>query len=223
MKRIFCLAIVVGVLFSVPAFADPGVVLEAKGAVKISQGGGIIAAKSGTQFNDGATISVPSGGAATLMFSNGAIKKITSGQSFTAVKGPSTAGNSGIIRGISMAYGDATTKTRGPVVHGMVKGAGKMEPSQQPHARSAGNTPIPPQETAALNNDLRQVDSMGLDSDGRALLTAQVYYKYRQYKSMVDELLPVYKTQNPPSDMVKKLLALGYEKMGRLEDAGKFR
>jgi hypothetical protein len=64
---------------------------------------------------------------------------------------------------------------------------------------------------------------MGLDSDGRALLTAQVYYKYRQYKSMVDELLPVYKTQNPPSDMVKKLLALGYEKMGRLEDAGKFR
>jgi hypothetical protein len=40
---------------------------------------------------------------------------------------------------------------------------------------------------------------------------------------MVDQLLPVYNSQKPPTDLVKNMLVLGYEKLGKPEESKKYK
>ena len=197
-------------------FADPGVVIDAKGSVNISQSGKTVPAQTGTQFSDGATIDVAKGGSATLMFSSGATKKLASGEKFTAMK--MSAGENGkpLIKGLAMAYNDATAKSRGPVVHGMVKAV--------PGGNAkGGDQRLDQVALKQMRSDLSQINALGLDKNGKALMQAQVYYKYDQNQKMVNVLLPVYKSQKPPADMVKSLLSLGYERLGKPEEAARYK
>ena len=64
---------------------------------------------------------------------------------------------------------------------------------------------------------------MGLTTtSGANLLKAQVYYKYRQYQDMLDLLLPIYRSEKQPTETVKRLIALAYIKLGKLEEAEKY-
>lgn len=216
MKKLF---FVLPHLFVSLAFADPGVILDAKGKVTINQGGKIVSAQTGTKFIDNAMIEVATGGSATLMFSNGVVKKLSSGEKFTAAKAaPGESGGSPLIKGIAMAYNDATKASKGPTVHGMVKAA----PGQKATAPK-GDPILSPERSKQMEADIKQINSLGLDKDGYALMQAQVYYKYSQNQKVVNTLLPIYKSQNPPTEMVKSLLALGYERLGRPDEAKKYR
>jgi len=122
-----------------------------------------------------------------------------------------------LIGGLMMAYNDATATTRGPVVHGMVKAVPGGE------AAKVGDQQMSPSMSKQMRQDLSKINSLGLDRNGKALMKAQVYYKYGQNQKMVNTLLPVYRNQNPPTDMVKNLLALGYEKLGKPGEAAKYK
>lgn len=217
MKKSLMLVIIVALLCGV-AFADSGVVLDAKGTVKITQDGKTQAAKTGAQFKDGATIDVAKGSAATLMFSNGSTKKLAGGEKYTATKSGTASKNKPLIKGIAMAYNDATATSSGPTVHGMVKAAGPGK-----NTEPSGDQTLTAERQQKMKVDLETVDKMELEKDGKSLMNAQIYYKYGQYNKMVEELLPVYKTQKPPADLVKNMLALGYEKLGKPEKAKKYK
>lgn len=220
------LTFIVVALLPLLAFADSGVIVEAKGNVTINQQGKTIKAQTGTKFSDGVTITVPQNGSATLMFSNGSVKKLAGGEKFVAAKtAPGQTSGTSIVKGIAMAYNDAAKASKGPTVHGMVKAApagGQATPGEKV-ATARGNAPLSSEKSASLATDLKQIDSLGLEKDGQALMQAQVYYKYQQYQKMVNLLIPVYRTQNPPTDMVKNLLALGFQKMGKPDEAKKYR
>jgi len=222
MKKIFNTALLaVCLILPSSAMAESGVVISAIGEVRIVQGGKVFPAKSGSQFDNGAVIEVGKNSSAALMLSSGSIKKLRPKEKFAAAGAAPSKNDAGVIKGIAMAYNDATTKARGPVVHGMVKGVG--ESGGKPARQTQDNIPLPPDSVRIMEKDLGKIDPMGLDNDGRELMRAQVYYKYGQYRSMVETLLPVYHAQTPPSDMVKRLLALGYDKMGLSEEAKKFK
>ena len=192
------------------ALANPGVVIDVKGHVTITQGGKTITAQTGSQFVDDATLDVDKGSSAVIMFSNGATKNLGPGEKYTAAKAaPGKSSGTPLIKGIAIAYNDAVKGSKGPTVHGMVKAA----PGQKVAAKS--NTELSPEKSKQLSADLKQVDSLGLSADGKSLMQAQVYYKYQQYQKVIDILLPVYKTQNPPADIVKNLLNISYNKMGK--------
>lgn len=215
---VFCLSFAFCILNFAFLYADPGVIIEAKGKVAINQGGKTVPAKTGAQFNDDAIIEVAPNGSAILMFSNGATKKLNSGEKFTAAKSaPGQSSGSPLIKGLAMAYNDVTSKSRGPVVHGMVKAA----PGQKIAASS--DQKLDPSRAKQMRDDLNQINTLGLDKDGKALMQAQVYYKYGQNQKMIDILLPVYISQNPPADMIKNLLSLGYEKIGKPKESAKYK
>ncbi len=195
--------------------ADPGVVIDVKGKVTVNGA----QVKAGAKFNDGATIYVAKGSTAQLMFSSGIIKKLNSGEKFVASgAGTSAAGSKGIIDGIQMAYNDATSTAKGPVVHGMVKVGGMGGSLAQ-----RGDVPLDPARKNEMSADIAKINSLGLEKDGRGFMQAQVYYKYAQYQKAASALLPVYRSQNPPADMIRTLLVLCYEKMGKPAEADKYR
>jgi predicted Zn-dependent protease len=205
-------------MLSFGAFADSGVVIEAKGSVTINQGGKAVKAQTGAQFADGSIIDVANGGSATLMFSSGSTKKLASGEKYTAAKAaPGQSSGTPLVKGIAMAYNDATKASKGPSVHAMVKAA----PGRKVAAKC--DTDLTPERAKQMNADLKQVNDLGLDKDGSSLMNAQIFYKYGQNQKMVDTLLPLYKSQNPPSEMVKNLLALGFDKLGKSDEAAKYR
>ena len=209
-------------LFMLPAslLAYSGVVIEAKGNVTITDASKTVSAKTGSQFQDGANIVVSAGGNATLMFANGIVKKLGAGEKFTATKDSATPqGGSSLVKGIAMAYNDAARANKGPTVHGMVKGA----PGRKEVSGKWADPKLEPARLKEMQEDLTQINTMGLQSDGKALMQAQVYYKYQQFQKMTNTLLPVYKSQTPPAEMVKNLLALGYEKMGNPAKADNYR
>lgn len=213
------LTFIIVTLLAMPVFANPGVIVEAKGGVTINQQGKIIKAQTGAKFSDGVTIEVPKTGSATLMFSNGSIKKLAGGEKFVAAKtAPGQSSGGSIVNGIAMAYNDATKASKGPTVHGMVKAV----PGEKA-ATAKGDSTLSPEKSSALAADLKQIDSLGLEKDGQSLMQAQVYYKYQQYQRMVNLLVPVYRAQTPPTDMVKNLLVLGFQKMGKSDEAKKYR
>ncbi|MBI2092042.1 MAG: hypothetical protein HYT75_03500, partial [Deltaproteobacteria bacterium] len=145
-------------MLSFGAFADSGVVIEAKGSVTINNAGKSVKAQTGTSFADGATIDVANGGSATLMFSNGATKKLGSGEKFTAVKAaPGQNNGTPLVKGIAMAYNDASKASKGPSVHAMVKAA----PGRKVAAK--GDTSLTPERAKLMDADLKQINALGLD------------------------------------------------------------
>lgn len=202
-------------LISSLASADPGVIIDVKG--KVTLNGAPV--KAGAKFADGAKIGVPKGGSAQLMFTSGAMKKLSGGDNFTAASGSAaSSGDRPLINGITMALNDASTRSKGPVVHGMVKelGGPKKAPPQ-------GDKKLSPSSSKEMALDLSRINTLGLSPDGKAIMQAQVYYKYGQYQKQVNALLPVHKRQTPPSETVTSLIVLGYERMGKMDEADRFR
>ena len=215
-RLIICLAL--SFLFSTLAHAEPGVVVSAKGDVKIDKSGQIIMAVTGTKFEEGSTITTGTNSQATIMFSTGVIKKLTGDSQFTVGK-LNNSTETGIIRGLAMAYNDSQNRTAGPTAHGMVKAG----PMGMPPPPNGGNEIISAEIRQNMRRDLNEIKSIGLNRDGINLMRAQIFYKYGQYKKMVNTLTALYNKQTPPSETVKELLALGYEKLGNFEKARQFK
>ncbi len=75
-------------------------------------------------------------------------------------------------------------------------------------------------EKKKLEGDIARVNSLDMSEDGKKFLTAQLYYRTRMVDAMVKELLPLWRTN--PSDAVKRLLYMGYVKMGQTKEALKY-
>lgn len=72
-----------------------------------------------------------------------------------------------------------------------------------------------------LDAERSKIASLKLSDTGTKLLSAQAAFQHGLYKDMVDELQPLYeKTQAP---FAKKLLRLGYLKMGNTSEAEKYK
>jgi len=71
-----------------------------------------------------------------------------------------------------------------------------------------------------LDEDKNKIAAMGISEDGKKFLTAQLFYRVRMLDTMVRELLPLW--QKDHADAVKKLLFLGYARMGLAEEAKKY-
>jgi len=75
-------------------------------------------------------------------------------------------------------------------------------------------------ETRRLDNELSKISSSDLSEDGKALLDAQIYFSHSMYEEAVKGLSPAY--ARSPSPYAKKLLYLGYMRMGRIAEAKKY-
>jgi hypothetical protein len=73
----------------------------------------------------------------------------------------------------------------------------------------------------SLSSELSRIQAMKLGTSGEKLLQAQVYFQHGLYDEMVNELAPLYATTQAP--FAKKLLKLGYLKMGNAAEAEKYR
>lgn len=76
-------------------------------------------------------------------------------------------------------------------------------------------------ESEAMKNDLLQLEKRSLKTEGADFLKAQIFYHYRLYHEMVGVLRPLH--QKFKSAAVQRLLFLGYVKLGKLNEAEKFR
>ena len=61
-------------------------------------------------------------------------------------------------------------------------------------------------------SDKKRISSLKISPEGKKILMAQVNFQYKLYEEMVETLLPVWETNKSP--FVKKLLYLGYHRMG---------
>lgn len=80
---------------------------------------------------------------------------------------------------------------------------------------------LTPTEGEALKNDLLQLEKRSLKTEGADFLKAQIFYHYRLYHEMVLTLQSLH--QKFKSAAVRRLLFLGYVKLGKLNEAEKFR
>lgn len=72
----------------------------------------------------------------------------------------------------------------------------------------------------SLKKDLATINETASTDDGRAFLTAQLYYNHKMMYDMVQTLLPLWNKNKSPA--IKKLLKLGYARMGRASEARKY-
>jgi len=72
-----------------------------------------------------------------------------------------------------------------------------------------------------LKKDLQKLNDTASSPEGRDFLKAQLYYNYGMNYNMVDTLTPLWKKNH--SSSIKKLLLLGYSKMGRAEEAWRYK
>ena len=72
-----------------------------------------------------------------------------------------------------------------------------------------------------LAKDMRQIDGAASSHDGRAFLKGQLYFNYGMNYEMVQTLMPLWKKNK--SSSLKKLLLLGYARMGRAEVAWRYK
>jgi hypothetical protein len=187
------------VLLALPlhAWAVPGVVIEAKGEVNITiDGKRLDKLQSGTELPDGATIRTGSNGHAVILLASGQMHRLRPDETHITTSNEPIQGNVPIIRGISVALNEVTRKDDDQAVHAMVKApAEKFE--------------LTPARKIKLDEDLQRVDQMNLSTEeGRKLLKAQVYYKYRQHDQALGLLNALSTAQNDPSPLVISLISL---------------
>lgn len=72
----------------------------------------------------------------------------------------------------------------------------------------------------ALEGEMAKIRSLRMSEDGKKLLIAQLYFQHGLYYDMVNVLAPLY--ERSPSPFVKKLLRLGYSKMGNTGEVKKY-
>lgn len=75
-------------------------------------------------------------------------------------------------------------------------------------------------EKNRLDEDKNKVAAMKISDDGKNFLIAQLYFRSKMLDMMVKELLPLW--QKDHSDAVKKLLYMGYGRMGMAQEAQKY-
>jgi hypothetical protein len=71
-----------------------------------------------------------------------------------------------------------------------------------------------------LNEDRNKIEALNISSDGKRFLIAQLYFREKMLDTMVKTLLPLWEKDH--SDAVKKLLFMGYARMGLTEEAKRF-
>lgn len=72
----------------------------------------------------------------------------------------------------------------------------------------------------ALGNQKNGIEAMRMGQDGKDLLIAQTYFGYGLYDDMVNRLTPLY--ARAPTPFTRKLLRLGYARMGNMTEAAKY-
>jgi len=75
-------------------------------------------------------------------------------------------------------------------------------------------------EKNRLELDKQKIAKMNISADSKEFLIAQLYYRAGMYDAMVKTLLPIWEKEQ--SDAVKKLLYLGYSKMGQTQEMVKY-
>lgn len=194
------------------AWAAGAVLVEAKGDVTITPPGkSALKAKTGLGIPEGTTIKTGANGTATVLLRDGRILKVTANKS-VRVEQKATKDTSTPIRGISVALNESTQRGSAPRVQGMVK------------ASAPTQTGMTASRKQQLDDDLKKVDSLGISSaNGRKLMIAQVYYKYRLYDQALKPLLEIYRSEPNPAPAVSDLIALCYDKQGKPDEAKKYR
>jgi len=86
-------------------------------------------------------------------------------------------------------------------------------------ARFAFST-LAPVEEKRLAEEKGRIDSLSIGADGKGLLAAQLFYRYKLLDDMVKTLEPIWARTKAP--FVKKLLHNGYSRMGMMSDAKKY-
>lgn len=76
-------------------------------------------------------------------------------------------------------------------------------------------------ENNKLIQDSQKIAAMNMSQDGKQFLTAQLYYRAKMNDKMVKTLLPLWEKDH--ADGIKKLLYLGYLRMGQTINALKYR
>lgn len=81
-------------------------------------------------------------------------------------------------------------------------------------------TTLADSEIKSLGSQKAKIEAMQMGRDGKDLLLAQTYFGYGLYDDMVNRLLPLY--ARAPTPFTKKLLRLGYARMGDMAKAAKY-
>lgn len=76
-------------------------------------------------------------------------------------------------------------------------------------------------EKNKLIRDSQKISTLNISQDGKEFLTAQLYYRAQMNDMMVETLLPLWEKNK--TDAVKKLLYLGYIRMGQTHNALKYK
>ncbi len=120
------------------------------------------------------------------------------------------------IKSLSKNY--STTPARAHIVRGRkyewYLGSGRKNPK-----RKSAKSPFRTLSTAKEKRymaDKKRIASLKMSSEGKKILLAQLSFQYKLYDDQVAILLPIWKTNKSP--FVKKLLFLGYHKMGSDEE-----
>lgn len=237
----------------VPIAGLTGVLVEAQGPVGIvNPAGTTVKPVVGKELDTGTVIDVGKGGRAGVMLMNGTIIDVPEKTTYIVGVMPKGSEKTTVMKGITVALNEAANvkipatiedliapraspRPSSPRVQGMVK-MGNVGPTSPRHPPSPAalkkKYPKKPQvkkpdrklteaEKSTLAGELEKADEAASSSEGKAFLKGQVYYSYGQYDEMVKTLKPVYhKTRSPA---VKRLLKLGYVKMGLYDEARKYK
>ncbi|MDP2600835.1 MAG: hypothetical protein Q8P84_08920 [Deltaproteobacteria bacterium] len=72
-----------------------------------------------------------------------------------------------------------------------------------------------------LSRDLEGLSALKLSSrEGETFLKSQIFYHYKLYHNMIDSILPMY--QKRPSRSLRRILYLGFVRLGRYSQAQKY-
>ena len=94
--------------------------------------------------------------------------------------------------------------------YGWYLGSGRKD-SKRKSAKSPFST-LSASKEKRYEADKKRIASLKMSAEGKNILLAQLDFQYKLYAEMIKTLLPVWETNK--SSFVKKLLFLGYHKMG---------
>jgi hypothetical protein len=99
--------------------------------------------------------------------------------------------------------------------------ASRNDKAGKGRSRRYNFTVMSDQQEKSLKKDLSNIDKTASTEDGRAFLTAQLYFNHGMMHDMVQTLLPLWNKNKTPA--IKDLLKLGYYRMGITSEAKKYR
>lgn len=106
-------------LISASAYSS-AVLVDAKGEVRVKQGGDEAKAIIGAELGDGAIVTTGKDARASVLCESGSLDEVSAGQSYT-VGAPSAGKSTSLGAGITIAMKEIAAAGKGPTVHGMVK------------------------------------------------------------------------------------------------------